>query len=112
MERKTISDIHFSLRSILNADCFLVNKFYAWVSGSNLNVHFIDWLSSPISKSEFPEGITWQDIIDYAEGVPFSNSSLSGTLGEMLKISRMETAERLFDKFLHEGLDEKTISLV
>ena len=106
MERKTISDIHFSIHSVI-VDSEIKTKFYRWVAGDNF-YNIIDWLSSPISKTEFPEGISWQDVLDYSEGISFTNRSLSGTEGEMLKILRMVTAENLFDKFLHEGLDEES----
>ncbi len=110
MERKTIADIHFSIHSVLT-DRSLRRMFYEWVTGST-NLHIIDWLSSPISKTEFPEDISWQDVLDYSEGIPFTNRSLSGTEGDMLRILRMETAELLFDKFLHEGLDKSTTLLI
>lgn len=106
MKRKTISDIHFSVHSVIT-DWQLKNKFLHWVAGDN-DYRVIDWLSSPVSKTEFPEEISWQDIIDYTEGIPFNSRSLSETENDMLKILRMETAENLFDKFLHEGLDETT----
>ena len=106
MERKTISDIHFSIHSVIT-DWQLKNKFLLWVAGDN-DYSVIDWLSSPVSKTEFPEEISWQDIIDYTDGIPFNSRSLSETENDMLKILRMETAENLFDKFLHEGLDEET----
>ena len=106
MERKTISDIHFSIHSVLVTD-ELKHKFYEWVSGNKF-YHVIDWLSSPVSKTEFPEDISWQDVVDYSEGISFTNRSLSGTEGDMLRLQRMETAERLFDKFLHEGLNAQT----
>ena len=107
MERKSISDIHFSVHSVI-VDSQFKTQFYKWVAGDAF-YNAIDWLSSPISKTEFPDEISWQDIIDYCEGIQFSNRSLSGTEGDMIKILRMETAERLFDRFLHEGLDEETI---
>lgn len=106
MERKTISDIHFSVHSVIT-DWQLKNKFLLWVAGDN-DYSVIDWLSSPVSKTEFPEEISWQDIIDYTDGIPFNSRSLSETENDMLKILRMETAENLFEKFLHEGLDEET----
>lgn len=106
MERKTISDIHFSIHSVIT-DWQLKNKFLLWVAGDN-DYSVIDWLSSPVSKTEFPEEISWQDIIDYTDGIPFNSRSLSETENDMLKILRMETAENLFEKFLHEGLDEET----
>lgn len=110
MERKTIADIHFSVHSIIT-DRNLKRMFYEWVTGSK-NIKVIDWLSSPISKTEFPEDISWQDVLDYSEGIPFTNRSLSGTEGDILRLLRMETAEQLFDKFLHEGLDEQTTQYI
>ena len=110
MERKTIDEIHFSIHSVLVTER-LKRLFYKWVAGS-IFYHTIDWLSSPISKTEFPDEISWQDIIDYSEGLPFTNRSLSGTEGNMLRLLRMETAERLFDKFLHEGLDESVTKVI
>lgn len=106
MERKTISDIHFSIHSVIT-DWQLKSKFLHWVAGDN-DYRVIDWISSPVSKTEFPEEISWQDIIDYTDGIPFNSRSLSETENDMLKILRMETAENLFDKFLHGGLDEET----
>lgn len=108
MERKTISDIHFSIHSVL-VGWPLKNKFFNWVAGNN-DYRVIDWLSSPVSKTDFPEEISWQDILEYANGIPFHNRSFSETEGTVLKILRMETAEHLFDRFLHEGLDEETKS--
>ncbi len=105
MERKTISDIHFSVHSVL-VGYWLKTEFYKWVAG-NPDYRKIDWLSSPISKTEFPEDISWQDVIEYAEGIPFHNNSLSGIEGDILRLLRKETCEHLFDKFLHEGLDEE-----
>ena len=108
MERKSISDIHFSIHSVI-VDDILKLQFYKWVAGDPHYYTVIDWLSSPVSKTDFPEEISWQDVLDYAYGFPFNSRSLSDTENDMLKILRMETAERLFDRFLHEGLDEETI---
>ena len=110
MERKTIDEIHFSIHSVLvSAD--LKEKFYKWVSGNDF-YYEIDWLSSPISKTEFPDEISWDDVIAYSEGISFKNHSLSKTEGDMLRLLRMETAEHLFDKFLHEGLDKQTVTQI
>ena len=106
MERKTLAEIHFSIHSLIVDDDFRL-KFLDWVAGSK-DYNQIDWLASPISKTEFPEEISWHDVIDYTFKIPFINRSLSETNGDMLKIQRMETAEHLFDKFVHEGLDEQT----
>ena len=103
MERKKIDEIHFSIHSVLVTD-ELKHKFYEWVTGDKFYSP-IDWLSSPISKTEFPEDISWQDVLDYSEGISFTNRSFSESEDDMLRLLRMETAERLFDKFLHKGLD-------
>lgn len=110
MERKKIDEIHFSIHSVLVTD-ELKHKFYEWVTGDKFYSP-IDWLSSPISKTEFPEDISWQDVVDYSEGISFTNRTFSESEDDMLRLLRMETAERLFDKFLHEGLDNDTITLI
>ena len=74
---KQISDIHFSLHSVITrksevSDFNLKESFYRWVSGRNEYEDYrdIDWLASPVSKTDFPDDITWADIIDYSEGLP------------------------------------------
>lgn len=113
--RKGLQNIHFSLHSVITkksqeTEFNLKKLFYMWISGKNDSTDSdkdytnIDWLCSPISKTDFPEEINWQDIIDYAEGIPLEKLSLSETENDERKILRMETAEHLFDRFLHEGL--------
>ena len=108
---KHISDIHFSLHSVIvrqseGTDFDLKKLFYRWISVRNENedYHDIDWISSPISKTDLPDDILWSDIIDYAEGLPCKRRSLSQTENDERKILRMDTAELLFERFLHEGL--------
>lgn len=113
--KKGLQNIHFSLHSVITkksqeTEFNLKKLFYMWISGKNdapdsdKDYTKIDWLCSPISKTDFPEEIKWQDIIDYAEGIPLEKLSLSETENDERKILRMETAEHLFDRFLHEGL--------
>ena len=73
---KQISDIHFSLHSVITrksetSDFDLKESFYRWVSGRSEHEDYrdIDWLASPVSKTDFPDDITWADIIDYSEGL-------------------------------------------
>ena len=106
----TLKDIHFSIHSLI-VDDDLRLQFLDWVAGSK-DYNQIDWLASPISKTEFPDEISWHDVIDYTFKVPFYNRSLSDTNGDILKIQRMDTAEHLFDKFLHEGLDPATATKI
>lgn len=108
---KQISDIHFSLHSVITrrsevTDYDLKELFYRWISARTEDEDYrdIDWLCSPVSKTDFPDDILWSDIIDYAEGIACKRMSLSQTENDERKISRMDTAEALFDRFLHEGL--------
>lgn len=108
---KQISDIHFSLHSVITrqsegSDYDLKELFYRWISARTEDEDYrdIDWLCSPVSKTDFPDDILWSDIIDYAEGIACKRMSLSQTENDERKISRMDTAEALFDRFLHEGL--------
>ena len=123
--RKSFSDIHFSIHSILikklaEAELDLQKTFYHWIcrgaAETEENEHDsydqISWLESPISKTDFPEGIEWRDVRDYAETLPLKKKSLSQTENEEYKILRMETAESLFDRFLHEGLNNEQKTLV
>lgn len=108
---KQISDIHFSLHSVITrksegTNYDLKELFYRWISARTENEDYrdIDWLCSPVSKTDFPNDIQWSDIIDYAEGLSCKRLSLSHSENDERKILRMDTAELLFDRFLHEGL--------
>lgn len=110
--KKTINDIHFSLHSILT-DNELRHKFYEWASGkeieNNLVPRALDFVFSPIRQSDFPKYIDWADIVDYAEKIPFrKKAGIPKIQNEQLKILRIDTAEALFDKFLHKGLDQES----
>ena len=87
--RKSFSDIHFSIHSILikklaEAGLDLQKTFYHWIcrgaAEAEENEHDsydqISWLESPISKTDFPEGIEWCDVRDYAETLPLKKKSL------------------------------------
>ena len=115
--RKLFADIHFSIHSILVkklavAGLDLKKAFFHWICRGaaeeieNDSYDQISWLESPISKIDFPEGIEWRDVRDYAQALPLKKKSLSQTENEEYKILRMETAESLFDRFLHEGLND------
>lgn len=110
---KNISDIHFSVHSILT-DQKLMDNFFWWVAGVNpqSDYHFIDYLNSPITKSLFSESITWTDIINYCQGIKYVNNKVTEIELEELRIKRIEIAEELFDLFLHKGLNDKGIKLI
>ena len=108
---KQITNIHFSLHSVITrqseeTDFDLKALFYRWISARTEDEDYrdIDWLCSPISKTDLPDDIMWSDIIDYAEGIPCKRRSLSQTENDERNIIRMDTAELLFERFLHEGL--------
>lgn len=122
---KPFPDIHFSIHSILikklaEAGLDLKKAFFHWIcrgaaeaeETESESYDQIFWLESPISKTDFPEGIEWRDVRDYAEALPLKKKSLSQTENEEYKILRMETAETLFDRFLHEGLNNEQKTLV
>lgn len=92
---KQISDIHFSLHSVITrksegSETDLKELFYYWISGRSQDEDYrdIDWLTSPISRTDFPDDITWPDIIDYAEGLACKKMSLSQTENDVVSARR------------------------
>ncbi len=106
--KKYIKDIHFSVHSILvNEE--LKRQFYKWAKGEETADKIprtLDPVYSPIRKTDIPDSISWNDIIDYIERLPLNKAY--GTISletEPIRIARMECAEELFDRFLHEGME-------
>ena len=124
--RKLFNDIHFSIHSVLvqwlpSRRIDLKRSFYHWICCGTAELEgdwgyndyrVINWLESPVSKTDFPDGIEWDDILDYANGLSLKRKSLSQTENDEYKILRMETAEALFDRFLHEGLNDEQKSII
>jgi len=132
----SLSDIHFSVHSVI-VDDKLREEFYGWITGKSLsesddelsenvadqefqnksfrfekphsenNYLTIDYLNSPVNPSDFPKGISWIDIMNYCEGIKYENNKLTEIELEEYRIKRIEIAENLFDRFIHEGLAKK-----
>ncbi len=110
----------------------LAESFILWAKGISLetdatyNRRSIDFGIANISKDELPENITWHDIVDFIDGVKVmadrtSSWSFNKTEDEiknlrqerkkeadLKRMVRAETANKLFDRYLHEGLDDET----
>ena len=108
----------------------LSESFILWAQGetveSQKSRRSIDYSTARISREEMPENIYWYDIIDFIDNkkvIADKTSSWSyGKTEEEIKqlrrerkkeadekrMARAETANRLFDRYMHEGLDEAT----
>jgi len=112
---------------IEKSDGFEISPLSDWTreyklkDGSDLiEQGFIKWLAPgsencPVSRSEIPVGINLYDIIEYARKVPYKTSKKELGLDkddnkgfehakEKNKLNRRETAEKLFQRYLREGL--------
>jgi hypothetical protein len=81
---------------------------------------FIDYSTANISREEMPNNVEWIDIYNYINKVPVKSDKLrtwgkseeeikkAEDANERLKaekrIARADTANKLFDRFIHEGL--------
>lgn len=108
----------------------LAESFILWAQGETIdsqkNRHSIDYATARISREEMPDNISWYDIVDFIDKkkvIADKTSSWSyGRTEEEIKrlrkerrkaadekrMARSETANRLFDRYIHEGLDETT----
>ena len=87
----------------------------------------VDWATANISREELGEQIDWSDIINFIDGKPVkaerAGSWETRGMDEAEKADfkaerkkeadekrqlRSDTANRLFDRYLHEGLDDET----
>lgn len=113
-------------------DLNLAESFILWAKGEALDMgekyirRHIDFATANISKDELPENVDWRDIVDFIDGVKVmadrtSSWSFSKTDEEirqlrherkkeadLKRMTRADTANRLFDRYLHEGLDKDT----
>ena len=84
----------------------------------------IDFTTANISLEEFPENVSWYDIVEYIDKKPvkavptrkgyrMTDEEVSAEKAqrkreaEERRMARSETADKLFDKYLHEGLSEE-----
>jgi hypothetical protein len=86
--------------------------FFRWAR-INIKNRTVDWDSSPISKLEIPAHITMDDIIDYINQVPVRtdretargfDKETARMEADKKKEERREAAERIFTRFIREGL--------
>ena len=87
----------------------------------------IDWATARLSREELPEEIEWSDIVDFIEGKPVKAERTTSwetrnmdavekaafkaerkKEADVKRQLRSDTANRLFDRYLHEGLDDAT----
>ncbi|MBQ3799125.1 MAG: Eco57I restriction-modification methylase domain-containing protein, partial [Treponema sp.] len=82
------------------------------LSGGNSPSAIYDWTVAGVSQKEIPSGITWGDIYNFVRKVPVrKNPGLDGDVAEIERRQKEDkrrfTAERLFNRFLREGLSEE-----
>lgn len=90
-----------------NFECNLKTGFLHWATGhgeeDSPNYYNImsDWSYSPISEDDIPSSLRWEDIYGYIKGKRtcgfYANSKKQKAL-------RRETAEKLFNQYLQNGL--------
>lgn len=112
----------------------LQESFILWATGNTLQSAYsnnsrywrggIDFTTANISEEEFPPDVQWRDIIDYIDKKPVKADKVTGSWrkeeseinaekaqhkkeAEEKRMARSETADKLFDKYLHEGLSDK-----
>ncbi len=123
-EPKRIDEIEVSLISPFVEDLRLdgeelKERFIEWATGCNIEDSenrrddITDFTVAGITRDDVPATITWGDIVDYADGTPLPairNDELSDEEKAQVrnqKINdRKETAERLFNHFLHNELTD------
>ena len=139
--------LHFGLNSTL-AEEFMVEhissegeivklnlqeSFILWAKGqtyaevTDKNTYYwrggIDFATANISQEDFPQSVSWYDIVEYIDKKPVKAERVTGTWNkeddeikadkaqarreaDEKRMARSETADMLFDKYLHEGLSE------
>ena len=112
----------------------LQESFILWAAGHTLQSAYsdhsrywrggIDFTTANISEEDFPPNVSWNDIVDYIDKKPVKADKVLGTWrkdedeikaekaqhkkeADEKRMARSETADKLFDKYLHEGLSEK-----
>ena len=111
----------------------LQESFILWATGNTLQSAYsedssyfrgeIDFTTANISEEELPPNISWFDIVEYIDKkAVIAERTRSGKKDEdeikaekaqkrkeadEKRMARSETADKLFDKYLHEGLSEE-----
>ena len=108
----------------------LAESFILWTQGESVDTQtsrrYLDYSTARISREELPDNVNWYDIVDFIDKKKVAAQKTSswsyGRTEEEIKdlrrerkkeadekrMARSETANRLFDRFIHEGLDEAT----
>lgn len=139
--------LHFGLNSTLSEEFMvehinaegeivklnLQESFILWAKGqtyaevTDKNTYYwrggIDFATANISQEDFPQSVSWYDIVEYIDKKTVKAERVTGTWNkeddeikadkaqarreaEEKRMARSETADKLFDKYLHEGLSE------
>lgn len=111
----------------------LQESFILWATGNTLQSAYnedssyrrgkIDFTTANISEEDLPQNISWFDIVEYIDKkAVIAERTRSGKKDEdeikaekaqkrkeagEKRMARSETADKLFDKYLHEGLSEE-----
>lgn len=127
---KRLDEIEVSLISPFVADLrfngeSLAERFISWATGCNIEDsentrdNISDFADAAITRDDIPATISWSDIVDYADGIPLPpirNDDLSEEEKAQVrnqKINdRKETAERLFNRFIHTSLSPEEETLI
>lgn len=110
------------------ADLNLQESFILWAQNRTLESQdgrrWIDFATANISREELPENVEWSDIVNYIDGTPVKAEAVRGWRtydmsdaekkaekaerrreADIKRQARSDAADRLFDRYLHEGLD-------
>ena len=113
-----VADLQFDGKPL--KECFI-----EWATGCNLEDsentrdNISDYADAAINRDDIPATISWGDIVDYADGIPLPsirNDDLSE--GEKAQVrnqkinDRKETAEKLFNRFIHTALSPEEEALI
>ena len=105
----------------------LQEGFILWATGKPIDEYSrysIDFVTANISKEDFPTNVSWWDVVNYIDKVAIiaqrtSESSYRSQEeneelrkqraieAEQKRITRADTANKLFDKYIHEGLNKE-----
>lgn len=95
----------------------LINLFFQWVYNGN---GYWSPYNSPVNQYDFPPSIGWQDVVDYIRKIPVNSRKIKeddkktkDLIAIRIRNDRRATAEKLFNRFLQEGLskdDQKALT--
>ena len=99
----------------------LSEDFISWVTGcyqkdtENSRRYISDWTTANISREDLPSNVSWDDIVDYIEGVSVKSARAYAEEGkaaaqieaEEKRQARKETAEKLFNRYIRTALPEQ-----